>query len=347
MVDIDGSYGEGGGQVLRTALSLSCITGKPFRIRNIRQGRQKPGLMPQHLVAVHAAQRIASAEVTGDTKGSRELSFAPGRITAGDFAFDIGTAGSISLVLQTIIPPLLLAGKRSSVTLRGGTHVPFSPSFNFLSEVFAPMLAKLGGTIRLSIDSFGFYPRGGGEVRCVVEPTNGFKGLRIGERCPLARIVGCSAVARLPLDIARRQRQAALEVLNRELEERAGADLDLMEAQSPGPGTFIFLRTEYGDLRAGFTALGARGKPAETVGHDAAAELIAHHATGAPIDPHLADQLILYLAMADDDSEFATSRISLHLLTNLWVAAKFLPFAHEVAGDAEKPGVVRIAPRLP
>lgn len=345
MVDIDGSYGEGGGQVLRTALSLSCITGKPFRIRNIRKGRQKPGLMPQHLVSVHAAQRIASAEVEGDSKGSQELSFVPRHVTAGDFNFDIGTAGSVSLVLQTIIPPLLLAGNRSTVTLRGGTHVPFSPCFNYLSEVFAPMLARLGGTIRLSIGSHGFYPKGGGEVRCVIEPTNGFRGLRLTERGPPSAIIGCSAVARLPLEIAERQRQAALETLNRQLIERVPANIDLLEAQSYGPGTFIFLRAEYGELRTGFTALGARGKPAETVGHEAAAELVTHHTTGFPVDPHLADQLVLYLAMADGESKFATSRISLHLLTNLWVAAKFLAFGHEVDGELDNPGVIRISPQ--
>ncbi|MBI1920781.1 MAG: RNA 3'-phosphate cyclase [Geobacter sp.] len=345
MVDIDGSYGEGGGQVLRTALSLSCITGRPFRIHNIRKGRQKPGLMPQHLVSVHAAQRIAAAEVAGDFKGSQELSFAPGRVTAGDFNFDIGTAGSVSLVLQTIIPPLLLAGKRSTVTLRGGTHVPFSPCFNYLSEVFAPMLARLCGNIRLSIGSHGFYPKGGGEVRCVIEPTTGFRGLQLTERDPISAISGSSAVARLPLDIAERQRQAALEVLHRELAERVPVAIDLLEAQSHGPGTFIFLRADYGELRTGFTALGARGKPAETVGHEASAELVTHHATGAPVDPHLADQLVLYLAMADSKSEFATSRISLHLLTNLWVAARFLPFGHEVDGELDNPGVVRISPR--
>lgn len=345
MVEIDGSYGEGGGQVLRTALSLACITGRSFRIRNIRKGRQKPGLMPQHLVSAHAAQRIAAAGVEGDGKGSLELSFTPGRVGPGDFSFDIGTAGAISLVLQTIIPPLLLAGKRSSITLRGGTHVPFSPCFNYLSEVFAPMLERLGGRIRLAIDSHGFYPRGGGEVRCLVEPAQGFKGLRLTERGKITGIYGCSAVARLPLDIAVRQREAAWETLRQETGESFRPRIELLEARSPGPGTFLFLAADYENVRTGFTALGARGKPAETVGREAALELIAHHATGAPIDPHLADQIVIYLALADGESVFVTSRITQHLLTNLWVASKFLPFVHDLVGDLDKPGRIRISPR--
>lgn len=163
MIEIDGSYGEGGGQILRTALALSCLTGKAFRIFNIRKERTKPGLMPQHLVAVRAAAQVAGAAVEGDSRGSTQLRFDPGKIRNGIFHFDIGTAGSVSLVLQTVILPLLFAGGRSTIVLTGGTHVPFSPSYHYLAEVFSPMLARLGGQVTLSVDSFGFYPRGGGD----------------------------------------------------------------------------------------------------------------------------------------------------------------------------------------
>lgn len=344
MIEIDGSRGEGGGQVLRTALSLSCITGKPFRIINIRTRRAKPGLMRQHLVSVQAAARIAGAGVNGDALGSTELVFSPGKVTSGRYDFAIGTAGSTSLVLQTLIPPLLFAAGRSSLTLNGGTHVPFSPSWHYLAEVFAPVLSRLGGSIELTLDSCGFYPKGGGRVHCRVKPALRLAPLHAEQRGKLLRVTGCSAVGNLPASIAERQSRAAVEQLGAVLGAEVSLEVGISEVSAIGQGTFLFLKGEYEYAVAGFTALGARGKPAEIVGREAADEFLRHHETGMPIDPHLADQLVPYLALADEVSVFAVSRISEHLETNLWITGCFLDIATEVNGTREGPGIVRICP---
>lgn len=343
MLEINGNYGEGGGQILRTALSLSCLTGTPFRIVNIRRGRSKPGLMPQHLVSVRAARSISGATVEGAEPGSTELDFIPSQLQGGTFQFDIGTAGAVTLVLQTLIPPLLNADHPSSLTLTGGTHVPFSPSVHYLTEVFVPMLRGLGGEVRLNIESYGFYPRGGGKIHVEIVPTRELRPLHLTAPGELRRIKGYSGVCRLPLSIAERQRDAALARL-------AGlpgaslcpAEIELLDVHGPGQGTFLFLLAETEHLQAGFTSLGARGKPAETVGMEAADELCRHLPAGAALDPHLADQVVPYLALSREESSFTTSLITRHLLTNLWVAKLFLPLRIEVTGKEGHAGLVTI-----
>jgi len=343
MIEIDGIIGEGGGQILRTALSLSCVTGRPFRIVNIRKGRAKPGLMRQHLVSVQAAARIVSAQVAGDTLGSTELTFIPGKVIPGEYCFAIGTAGATPLVIQTLIPPLLHAGGKSSLALSGGTHVPFSPSWHYLAEVFTPALAMLGGCIELTLDSCGFYPKGGGNVRCVVTPADRLAPLHAERRGRLLRITGCSAVGNLSPAIAERQRRAALEHLA-SLGNEAPIEIETREVSAFGQGTFLFLKGEYEHAVAGFTALGARGKPAELVGGEAAAEFLRHHETGMPVDPYLADQLVPYLALAGGTSVYATSRITGHLETNLRITGFFLDIATKINGKKDGPGSVRIMP---
>ena len=344
MMEIDGSLGEGGGQVLRTALSLSCITGRPFRIVNIRKGREKPGLMRQHLVSVQAAARIARAKVIGDTIGSTELIFSPEKVIPGDYAFLIGTAGATSLVLQALILPLLFAAGQSSLTLSGGTHVPFSPSWHYLDEIFAPVLALLSASIELSLDSCGFYPKGGGNVRCRIKPAARFSPLHVEHRGRLLRVTGCSAVGNLPYSIAERQRRAALEHLVSLREDGVPLEIGIREVTAIGQGTFLFLRGEYEHAVAGFTALGARGKPAEIVGGEAADEFLRHHETGMSVDPHLADQLVPYLALAGGTSVYSTSRIAGHLETNLRVTSFFVDIETELEGKRDGPGTVRIMP---
>jgi len=343
MIEIDGSLGEGGGQVLRTALSLSCITGKGFRISNIRSSRSKPGLMRQHLMAVQAAARIAAAKVEGDRLGSSQLSFVPRGVQAGEYSFDIGTAGSATLVLQTVIPALLTAPGESRVTVIGGTHVPFSPSWNYLAEIFWPTVARLGAHAELTLDSCGFYPKGGGKVRCRVRP-GALSALSVQERGKLLRVSGCSAVGNLPLSIAERERLSALAVLQEELGRDLPMEVETRELSIYGQGNFIFLKGEYEHAVAGFTALGERGKPAERVGEEVAREFLCHHSTGMPIDPHLADQLVLYLAQASGPSVFATSRITGHLETNLQVAGYFLDLETRLSGESDGPGTVTIFP---
>jgi RNA 3'-terminal phosphate cyclase (ATP) len=343
MIEIDGSYGEGGGQILRTALSLSCLLNRPFRIANIRKSRKKPGLMPQHLVAVRAAQLISGGEAVGAAKGSTELTFVPRGVRGGEYSFDIGTAGATSLVLQTIIPPLLFCGERSTVTLTGGTHVPFSPSFDYLAAVFAPTMHKLGVEVRLSIDAYGFYPRGGGKVRAELAPAREIRPLRVTERGKLQEVRGYSAVGNLPISIAERQKEAALEALHGRFHRLAGpVRIELRQAPTPGQGTFLFLVAESEHAVAGFAALGERRKRAEAVGAEAAAELLRYCGTYAAIDPHLADQLVLYLALCGEGSVFTTSAITPHLLTNLWAVGLFQRFRYEIEGVEGKPGKVRI-----
>ncbi|MBU5612804.1 RNA 3'-terminal phosphate cyclase [Geomonas azotofigens] len=345
MIEIDGSVGEGGGQVLRSALSLSCLTGQAFHIYNIRKNRSKSGLMRQHLMAVQAAAAIASANVVGDRLGSPELSFLPDGITPGEYSFDIGTAGSATLVLQTVIPPLLAARKASRVTVIGGTHVPFSPSWNYFEEIFWPSVARLGVRGETAARSFGFYPKGGGRVACTVEPAEVLAPCLVRERGRLTRLRIVSAVGNLPKAIADRQLQSALSGLKGRLERGLPMDIETRELAIHGQGTFIFIKGEYEHAVAGFTALGERGKPAETVGAEVAREFLEHHESGEPIDPHLADQLVLYLARGTGSSLFRTSRVTSHLETNLMVAGYFLKLASRVEGEEGGPGTVMITPQ--
>ncbi len=345
MIEIDGSFGEGGGQILRTALSLSCLRGEPFRIVNIRKGRRRPGLMPQHIASVRAAQAICGARVEGDREGSVELVFSPGEVTAGDIALAVGTAGSALLVLQTILPPLLFAREKSAVTIRGGTHVPFSPSYHYAACVLLPMLRRLGAEASIAIESYGFYPRGGGEIRAEIVPAKGIRPLCLPERGKILSVTGWSAAGNLPLSIARRQRDAARKTLASRMGDGAfPVDIGILSVPTPGQGTFLFLTVETEHCVAGFSSLGARGKRAETVGEEAAASLAAHCETGTSLDPYLPDQLALYLAMCGKDSTFSTSRLTNHLVTNIETIRMFQPFRCSLEGEVGMAGAARIGP---
>jgi len=326
MVEIDGSFGEGGGQILRTSLSLSSLLGKPFRIYNIRKGRQRPGLMPQHITSVRAAAEISRAEVRGDAKGSLELSFSPKDVRPGEYRFDIGTAGSTGLVLQTLLPPLVFSGGESTLTITGGTHVPFSPPFHYISEAFIPLLGRLGIEVEAQIEACGFYPRGGGEIRVSVKPCRKVRPIALTERGELLGLKGVSAVGNLPLSIAVRQRDALLGRI-----EGFAADVEAAEVKALGQGTFVFLRADYEGAICGFSSLGERGKRAEKVGEEAASEFLEHHRSRACLDPHMADQIAVYLALAGGESAFTTSRITEHLRTNLHVIEKFMEVKYDIA----------------
>ena len=343
MIEIDGSYGEGGGQIVRTALSLSCLFQKPFRIFNVRMNRSRPGLMPQHLTCVKAAQYITGAEVKGNYPGSVDLFFSPGEVHAGSFSFDIGTAGSTSLVLQTLIPALAFSGQMTRVTLTGGTHVPFSPSYYYLSEVFVRFLEQIGIRVRLSISSYGFYPRGGGRIQADIFPAEKITPLQIRERGPLQNFTGYSGVGNLPLAIAERQKTALLNKLFREVEElKTAPHIELLEVSTPGKGTFIDFTAKCEHSIAGFTGLGAIGKKAEVVGEEAASEFIRYYRTGAALDSHMADQILLYLSLCSEESFFSSSAITSHLLTNLWAIGLFHDIRYSVEGKTGEKGTIKL-----
>lgn len=339
MLALDGSHGEGGGQILRTALALAVTLRRPVALNRIRTGRPKPGLRPQHLTVVRALAAISNAEVAGDALDSTELRFVPRAIEAGSYRFDVGavrgSAGSVSLLFQALLLPLASASAPSHLTLIGGTHVPWSPPVHYLTEVFLPALERLGGRTTLTLARWGWYPAGGGEVEASIGPTAGLRGFTPGAPGARLPVTGLSAVSRLPRGIAERQRRRALERLS-----AAGisAEIALAEdASARGPGTLLFL-AERG--RAGFSALGRRGVPAEQVADEAVDALLAYRASGAAVDERLADQLVPFLALAGADSDVTCPAISSHLATVAWVVEQFLPVRIELA--AGPPARVRI-----
>ena len=343
IICIDGSYGEGGGQILRTSLSLSCMLGRPIEIINIRRARKKPGLQPQHLTAVKAVATISHAHVQGAELSSTALRFSPGAIVGGDYFFDVserkGSAGSTSLVLQTILLPLCFARDPSTVTVIGGTHVPWSPSFHYLKKVFLPMLSVIGVTTDFDIEKWGWYPIGGGKVIARIIPGKEFKPIVIPDRGKSVRVTGISAISNLPRDIGVRQRDRTLKMLS---QRGIDADIDIVGAPSPGKGTLIFILAEFENISAGFDALGAIGKRAEEVADEACSALIEYKDTNAALDPHLADQIIPFAAFGRGTSEFTTSRVTQHLLTNIWVVKQFLDIDIQVEGKEGEAGKIRI-----
>jgi RNA 3'-terminal phosphate cyclase (ATP) len=339
MIEIDGSYGEGGGQILRTALGLSAILRKPFRIYNIRKNRKNPGLRPQHLMCVQALKKITGARVEGCRKGSTELVFEPQQTTPGNYSFDIGTAGSITLLLQAIMPPLVYSSSKSRLVLKGGTHVPFSPPYHYLKEVFLAFLKRLGINIETEVERYGFYPKGGGIVNITVEPATESTPLECIERGTIREIKGISGVGNLPMHIAERQRDSAYKLL---LSEGLKAEIETVKVSSLSEGSFIFLRVVSNSAIAGFSALGERGKRAERVGQEAVKALLEYYRSNACLDPHLSDQILLYLAVSEGSSTFSTSCVTKHLLTNLWVIGRFVDMEYTVEGELGKKGIVKL-----
>ncbi len=319
MLTIDGSFGEGGGQILRSSLALSLVTGRPCRLENIRARRQKPGLLAQHLTAVRAAAAIGGATLEGAALGSRTLIFRPGQIVPGEYEFSIGTAGSATLVLQAVLPALITAGGPSRLTLAGGTHNPHAPPYDYLCEVFVPLVNRMGPHISMTLERPGFYPAGGGRFTVEIEPAARWQPLHLLASDEPARVSARALVARLPAHIAQRE----LSVVEQELSVSPG-DLTIDEVQSSaGPGNVLMIRIERGDATEMFTGFGQRGVPAEKVAAGAVAEAKAFLAAGVPVGPHLADQLLIPLALAGGGS-FDTSELTLHGTTNIEVVQRFL-----------------------
>jgi RNA 3'-terminal phosphate cyclase (ATP) len=341
LIELDGSFGEGGGQILRTSLALSLLTGKPFHLRNIRAGRAKPGLQPQHLMSVRAAAAVGRAQTRGDSKGSSDLEFTPGPVRPGRYRFDIGTAGATGLVLHTLYLPLALgAAGPSDLTLVGGTHVSTSPCFHFLDTTWRRYVELLGSRLTLKMVRPGFYPRGGGVVEIHLEPCARLRGLPVLERGPVT-VSGFSAVAGLPRHVAVRQARRAAH----RLKQRHGIEADLREEEWPGgPGSVLALVVDTATVPALFFALGERGKPAERVADEAVDEAAAYLNAGpAAVDCHSADQVVLPLALAAGPSEFTVAEVTAHLLTNVAVIRRFVDRDITCEGREGEPGRVRIS----
>lgn len=342
MVRIDGSYGEGGGQVLRTSLTLAGLTGKPLEIINIRKGRKNPGLKPQHIISAKAVSEITSGRLEGADIDSQALRFSPGRIKRGSYLFDVTTAGSTGLILQTAIPVLSFADGPSRITIKGGTHVQWSPTLDYLIRVFLPEVTKIGISTDLTVKKWGFYPVGGGEVEVHIRPCRPpLKGVDILERGTFLGLYILSTVANLPLSIAERQRDRAIKRLQI-ADRRLQIESEVKEVPSPGKGTSLFILLEFGNIRAGFSALGAIGRPAEKVADEAVDEFLSYWQGKGAMDPYLADQFVLYAALAEGLSSFTTSRITNHLLTNIWVIEQFLPVRFQVDGRPGEEGKVMV-----
>jgi RNA 3'-terminal phosphate cyclase (ATP) len=319
MITIDGSEGEGGGQILRTALSLSVATGKPFAIRNIRARRSKPGLMRQHLTAVKAAAEISGADVRGAEVGSASLAFTPGQVKAGDYTFRIGSAGSTTLVLQTVLPPLAVAGARSRVVIEGGTHNMNAPPFEFLDRAFLPLIRRMGFDVTARLKRHGFYPAGGGVIEIGIGPARASAPLILEQRGqPVSRMAE-AIIANLPGNIAERELAAIGNLLGWQPDElfmRGRTDVT-------GPGNCLVLTMEYEHCREVVTAFGRVSASSEAVAGEAADEARAYLGCAAPVGMHLADQLILPMALAAG-GRFVTGSPSTHLLTNIEVMRLFL-----------------------
>jgi RNA 3'-terminal phosphate cyclase (ATP) len=343
VIEIDGSMGEGGGQVLRSALTLSLLTGKGFRISRVRASRPQPGLFPQHLAAVRAAAQVASASAYGDRLGSCDLRFTPGTARPGHYHFDIGTAGATGLVLQTLLLPLALADGASTLAISGGTHVPWSPCFHYLDWQWRPLLERIGISFQLSLTTAGFFPEGGGQLRAQIPGAARPRRLELCERGCLQRLRGVSAVANLPIEIAKRQRRQAMRRLADGVPQ-AQVDIELEVLPARSRGTLLLLLAEFERSRACFFALGARGKRAERVADEAVEDLLEFLASDAALDRWTADQLLLPLAVTGDASWFSTAEVSRHLSTNAAVIEAFLPVHVGIEPQPGGSARVRVGP---
>lgn len=343
LIHIDGSQGEGGGQIVRSSLALSMVTGRPVTIERVRAGRSKPGLMNQHLAAVHAAQKICHGDAAGAALGSSAFTFRPGEVVAGNYHFAIGTAGSTTLVLQTVLPPLMIANHRSRLVLEGGTHNPWAPPFDFLQRAFLPLLNRMGPRVTATLERPGFYPAGGGRIVVEIEPaprsaptsqnSQSLRELGLSSFHLLERGDICSRVARvllgnLPDQIAERE----LKELAR-LENWEADCLTYEPITTNGPGNAVVIEVSSEHLTEVFVGLGERGVKAESVVQQAVTEMHEYLVAGVPVGPHLADQLMLPMALcawqtgvADErrQGSFRTMKLTDHSKTQIEIIQTFL-----------------------
>ena len=320
MLTIDGSFGEGGGQIIRSSLALSLITGKAFRVYNVRARREKPGLKRQHLTAVNAAAEIGRAQVDGARVGASEFTFSPGEVAPGEYVFDIGTAGSTTLVLQTVLPPLMTARAPSLLKLEGGTHNVHAPPFEFLEKTFLPLVNRTGPQVTIELERYGFYPPGGGRFNVYIEPAASLQPIHLTERGKILAQRARALVVNLPPSIGERELAVVRERMN-------WPDEQLRVETSNNafsPGNVLTIEIESAQLTEVITGMGERGVRAEVVAERAVAEAQSYLEGGALVGEHLADQLLIPLALAGSGS-YLTGPLSLHTTTNIEIVKRFLP----------------------
>ncbi len=327
MLKIDGSHGEGGGQIVRTSLAMSMITGEDIKITDIRANRKNPGLSHQHLMAIKAAAEICEANTESVEKGSRTITFEPGEVKGGRYSFDIGTAGSVTLLFQALVPPAMEAREEFVIKVRGGTDVKWSPPYDYFDNVFLDLLRRMGGDIRSKLIKRGHYPKGGGQVKVTIEPST-LNELEFNEG--IEKIEGRAFVTDLPEHIAERMKK---EVLKQFTEIETSISIGSYSSKSPGTG--IVLWTSGGKV-LGSGVLGEKGVPAEKVGEDAAERLDENIKADVDLDPTAADQVIPFLPLLDESGTLTTRERTGHLETNVWVVNRFLSEKIELIEEEEK-----------
>lgn len=326
MIDVDGSYGEGGGQILRTSVALSAVSGVPVRISRIRAGRPNPGIMAQHLTSVEAIARLCDARVEGLKLGSTTIEFVPGPVIGGDLALDVGTAGSTTLILQSCMIAATVAKSNITLTLKGGTDVRWSPPFDYIRMVHLPMAERFGARCDLELVSRGFYPEGGGELRAELWPSPTLKAVTLETPGELQEVVGMVFAQNLPEHVVTRMKHAALKRLVGC--EKVKIESDTRTGAATGAG--IVLVGECGSTVLGASALGERGVRAETLGERCASDLLETLRSGATVDEHMLDQIIPYMGLAEGSSQVLADEVSGHARTNMWIVEKFTGRSFEV-----------------
>jgi RNA 3'-phosphate cyclase len=330
-VVVDGRFGEGGGSILRLATGLSCLTGRAVSIDGIRQNRPRPGLAPQHLTGLRALAELFNAQTQGLELGSTRISFAPGSSGRAKLEVDVGTAGSIGLMLQGLMIGTVIGGRKTEISLTGGTHVPWSPSFDYLKNVTLVALGEMGYDCHVEMEQPGYYPKGGGRVSFTSTPCQYVKPIRLDSFGELSKIEGVSRASNLPEHVARRQASAAASALSELGQPRI--DTSIEGARCPGSAITLWASTTAGG-RLGASSLGRRGKPAEEVGSEAGEELRSYLVGRSPVDPYLLDQILPYCAVARGTSVLKGFKLTSHATTNIHVIRKFLDCQIKVDGEA-------------
>ncbi len=339
MIEIDGSYGEGGGAIFRNALALSSVTLEPVKIFNIRAKRPTPGLKPQHLTVAKALARITDADVSGLEIGSTSVTFIPRMRRAGNYFFDIGTAGSVTLFLQALVPVAVFSKSPVTLKVKGGTDVKWSPTIDYYKNVFLATLKKMGVNANIEVSRRGHYPKGGGICIFESKPVGRLKPIRIVKLGEILEIKGVAHSIKLPKHVAERMAKSAEHYIRRTgFNVPIDIELDVKENSEhlgPGAGMSLWAISSTGAI-VGSDSLGERGKPSEKVGFEAAKKLLKVIEAKCPVDPHLSDMLILYMALAGGTSTIVTSKLTMHTKSNIWVAEKMLNVNFSIEKDKGK-----------